>query len=374
MRQSKRGSWNTAGWHISPSCLVANRIQFDAAWPISNSFLRTRPKVVSEKKGGRKKASVAQPELVPQLKQLVEDFTAGSAVEPGRVWTSRSCESFAEELDERGFSASANTVDHLLRHELGLSRRKMQKTLSMGECADRDAQFQRLNQLKRYFLARGWPVLSIDTKKKELLGRFERTGQAWTNDRSCAWDHDFPSWSWGKVIPYGVYDLAANEALVYLAQGADTGELAATAIRRWWYRLGRWRYDAASPILLLADCGGSNGYRVPLFRQQLHELSQLLDRMIRVCHLPPYCSKYNPIDHRLFCHLTRSLQAIQLTSIDVVYRALQSTTTRTGLRVICELAKNPYAAGVKARPEFLAHEPIRRDKTLSAYNYKFSPN
>jgi Rhodopirellula transposase DDE domain len=317
---------------------------------------------------------MAEPELVPQLKKLVEDHTAGSPVEPGRVWTSRSCESFSEELAERGFSVCANTVDRLLRNELGLSRRKMVKTLAMGESADREAQFQRMNQLKRHFLARGWPVLSIDTKKKELFGRFERPGQAWTDGRLQAWDHDFPSSSWGKVIPYGIYDVAANEALVYLAQGADTGELAGDAIRRWWYRLGKQRYDATSPILLLADCGGSNGYRVPLFRQQLHQLSQLLSRTFRVCHLPPYCSKYNPIDHRLFCHLSRSLRAVQLTSIEALHEALQRTTTRTGLRVVCERSRKPYAEGIKANPEFLANEPTQRDQLLSTYNYKFSPN
>lgn len=341
---------------------------------MSSSFPRTLPRGVSEKKGGRKPASSAEPELVPQLSRLVEHHTAGSAVEPGRIWTSRSCELFSEELAELGFSACANTVGRLLREELGLSRRKMEKTLAMGQNADRDAQFQRMRRLKQYFLARDWPVLSIDTKKKELLGQFERGGQAWTDDRLRAWDHDFPSSSWGKVIPYGVYDVAANEALVYLAQGADTGELACDAIRRWWHRLGKWRYDATSPILLLADCGGSNGYRVPLFRQQLHELSQLLDRTFRVCHLPPYCSKYNPIDHRLFCHLSRSLKATQLTSIDVIYEALNQTTTRTGLHVVCEIARKHYVAGIKANPEFLANEPIQRDPTLSAYNYKFSPN
>ena len=333
-----------------------------------------RPKAVSEKKGGRKKASLAEPELVPQLKNLVEAHTAGSAVEPGYVWTSRSCELFAEDLANLGFSVCANTVNELLRNELGLSRRKMEKTLAMGRNADRDAQFQRLNQLKRYFLARDWPVLSIDTKKKELLGRFERGGRAWTDGRLAAWDHDFPSSSWGKVIPYGVYDVAADEALVYLAQGADTGELACDAIRRWWYRLGRSRYDASSPILLLADCGGSNGYRVPLFRQQLHRLSQRLQRTFRVCHVPPYCSKYNPIDHRLFCHLSRSMRGLQLTSIEVVYEAMQQTTTRAGLRVVCEIARRTYLSGVKADPDFLANEPIDRDKRLSAYNYKFSAN
>jgi Rhodopirellula transposase DDE domain len=329
---------------------------------------------VSEKKGGRKKASLSEPELVPQLKNLVAAHTAGSAVEPERVWTNRSCESLAEELADCGFSVCANTVNRLLRNELGLSRRKMEKTLSMGESADRDAQFQRLHQLKQYFLARRWPVISIDTKKKELLGRFERAGAAWTDGRLRAWDHDFPSSSWGKVIPYGVYDVAADEALVYLAQGADTGELACDAIRRWWYRLGKWLYDATSPVLLLADCGGSNGYRVPLFRQQLHHLSQRLGRTFRVCHLPPYCSKYNPIDHRLFCHLSRSMQAMQLTSIEVIQHAIHHTVTRSGLRVVCELAPRPYERGLKANPDFLAHEPTIRDNRLSAYNYKFSPN
>jgi hypothetical protein len=317
---------------------------------------------------------VAEPELVPQLKKLVEDHTAGSAVEPGRVWTSRSGATFSEELAELGFSVCANTVNRLLRDELGLSRRKMEKTLPLGESADRDAQFERMGQRKQYFLARGWPVLSIDTKKKEPLGRFSRSGQAWTDDRLRAWDHDFSSASWGKVIPYGVYDIAANEALVYLAGGADTGELACDAIRRWWYRLGQRRYDHTSPILLLADCGGSNGYRVPFFRQQLYHLSQLLHRTFRVCHLPPYCSKYNPIDHRLFCHLSRSLQAMQLTSIEDIYRSLEHTTTRTGLRVVCEVARKTYTSGIKAHPDFLTNEPTQHDPTLSAYNYKFSAN
>lgn len=329
---------------------------------------------MSEKKGGRKQASLAEPELVPQLKALANEHTAGSAIEPGRVWTSRSAQAFADDLAKRGYSVSANTVNRLLREELHLSRRKMEKTLSMGQSADRETQFQRLHGLKQHFLARGWPVLSIDTKKKELLGQFERGGQAWTDTRLAAWDHDFPSSSWGKVIPYGVYDLAANEALVYLAEGADTGELAGDAIRRWWYRLGKWRYDPTSPILLLADCGGSNGYRVPLFRQQLYQLSQLLNRTFRVCHLPPYCSKYNPIDHRLFCHLSRNLAARPLTSVQDVQEALQQTTTQRGLRVVSERAKKTYAAGLKANAEFLADEPIQRDQQLPQYNYKFSLN
>jgi hypothetical protein len=311
---------------------------------------------------------------VEELKDLADQYTAGSAVEPGRVWTNRSSRCFAEDLAQRGFAVSRNTVKDLLRNELGLSRRKMEKRKSMGQSPDRDAQFERLAALKQYYLSRGWPVVSIDTKKKELLGEFDRSGAAWTDTRWPSWDHDFPSSSWGKVIPYGVYDLAGNEALIYLAQGADTGVLACDAIRRWWYRMGRWRYDPASPLLLLADCGGSNGYRVPLFRERLFALSQQLDRTLRVCHLPPYCSKYNPIDHRVFCHLSRSLLALQLTSIDVIDDAFRTTTTSTGLRIVCEKAKTPYAPGIKASPAFRMQEPTIRDENLSAYNYKFSPN
>ena len=327
-----------------------------------------------EKKGGRKKASLDQPGLVERLRELACQYTAGSAVKPGCVWTARSPSRFADELKAIGFSVSRNTVRDLLRGDLGLSFRKMDKRKAMGESPDRDAQFRRLGDIKNYYLSRGWPVISVDTKKKELLGQFDRAGHAWTNTRMQSWDHDFPSSSWGKVIPYGIYDLAHNEAFVYLAEGADTGELACDALRRWWYRLGRWKHDPTCPMLVLADCGGSNGYRVPLFRARLYELSQRLKRTIRVCHLPPYCSKYNPIDHRVFCHLSRSISALQLTSIDEIFEAFASTTTNTGLKVTCEVTTRRYLRGIKASPGFLASEPTVRDETLSDYNYKFSIN
>ena len=216
-------------------------------------------------------------------------------------------------------------------------------------------------------------MVSIDTKKKELLGKFYRSGPAWTNGLVRAWDHDFPSSSWGKVIPYGVYDLARNESLVYLAQGADTGQLAVDAVRRWWHRLGKWHYPAEVPLLLLADCGGSNGYRIRLFREQLQLLANRLGKVIRVCHLPPYCSKYNPIDHRLFCHLSRSLKSLMLRSIELVREAIERTTTGKGLRVVTELARKLYPAGIKASPEYLNQETVLRDGKLHQFNYRFEP-
>ena len=330
-------------------------------------------KDVSEKKGGRKKASVANPELIEQLKQNLESHTAGSPVKPGQRWTNRSAMDLADELAEQGYSIDRKTLQHILREELQLGHRQIAKKLTLDESSDRDAQFQIMQQYRTEFLEQGFPVVSIDTKKKELLGNFHRRGPAWTDTDVRAWDHDFPSYSWGKVIPYGVYDLGRNESLMYLAQGFDTGQLAVDAVRRWWFRLGQLSYPTDSPILLLADCGGSNGYRVPLFREQLQLLANRFNRTIRVSHIPPYCSKYNPIDHRLFCHVTRSLQAVLLHSIEVVRDAIGRTATRTGLRVVTELARKLYRKGVKAAPEYLASETVIRDDKLPKYNYIFVP-
>jgi hypothetical protein len=316
---------------------------------------------------------MANPDLVPQLKQNLETHTAGSPVKPGELWTNRSPGALADELEEQGHSVDRKTIEQILKHELKLGHRQIAKKLTMDESADRDAQFQRVQTFKTEFLEQGFSVLSIDTKKKELLGKFYRRGPAWTNVDVRAWDHDFPSYSWGKVIPYGVYDLAHNESLMYLAQGFDTGQLVADAIRRWWYRLGQWKYPRDAPILLLADCGGSNGYRVPLFREQLQLLANRLGKVIRVCHLPPYCSKYNPIDHRLFCHVTRSLQGLLLRSVELVRNAIAGTTTRTGLKVATELARKIYLKGIKASPEYLDNETVIRDEILPKYNYRFEP-
>lgn len=308
-----------------------------------------------------------------QLQEVVAGHTAGSPVEPDRLWTNRSPRELAAELCQQGSPVSANTVRRLLRDALGLSHRQLAKTLPTGASQDREAQFERMLHWRNKFLQKGWPVLSIDTKKKELLGRYHRRGQAWSEVPERAWDHDFTSLATGKVIPYGVYDVAQQEALVMLAEGADTGELAAAAIRRWWHRLGQRRYRVQDPILLIADCGGSNGYRVPLFRERLAWLAQELGLTFRVSHVPPYCSKYNPIDHRLFCHLTRSLSGLLLGSVEVIRDAFARTTTSTGLRVVVELARRVYESKIKPLPKFLQNEPTRRDQLLPAYNYVIAP-
>jgi len=310
---------------------------------------------------------------MPLLEQAVENHVAGSPVDPEIKWTNRTPTELAEELTENGHPVNRQTVKEMLKHELHLGCRRIAKSQAMGNSENRNAQFETLFAYRDAFLAKGWPVLSIDTKKKELLGKFFRPGQAWTDGTPTAWDHDFPSSRWGKVIPYGVYDLNHNEALMYLAQGTDTGRLAVDAVRRWWYRLGKWKYEPHAPVLLLADCGGSNGYRVTLFREQLQNLANRLQRTIRVSHIPPYCSKYNPIDHRVFCHIARSLQSLLLTSVQVIRDAIARTTTRTGLRVISEISRIVYPAKEKASPEYIADPTIIRDEFLGQFNYQFKP-
>lgn len=287
----------------------------------------------------------------------------------GSIWTAMPLRQLSRQLLERGFHIAASTLADVLRGTLGLGRRKIQKQIPLGHSEDREPQFKKLAQLRAEYTAKGWPILSVDTKKKELLGRYAHAGQAWTDGQLHAFDHDFGSYSDGKAIPYGVYDTVRNEALVYLATGSDTGKLAADALRRWWYRLGRLTYEGAGGILVLADCGGSNGYNVALYREQLSHLARQLEIPIRVAHLPPYCSKYNPIDHRLFCHLSRSLSGRLCESIEWMQLLFSNVTTTAGLRVTAELARKVYQSGQKASDEFRRCETTIRDAVLGKYNY-----
>ncbi|WP_246113053.1 ISAzo13 family transposase [Allorhodopirellula solitaria] len=296
--------------------------------------------------------------------------TAGSPVHDGQIWTNIGLRVIASAIDRLGFSLSPGVIAEILRRNLKLGRRKISKDIPLGASEFRQPQFDRLQQLRQQYERLGWPILSVDTKKKELIGQFSRSGRSWTDGSLHAFDHDFGSYSSdSKAIPYGVYDSVANEAFVYLATGADTGELAADAVRRWWHRMGRTRYADAGGMLLLADCGGSNGYRVPLYRERLHRVAVTLGIPIRVAHLPPYCSKYNPIDHRLFCHLTRAISGRLVESLSWMQTLISKVNTRTGLKVVCELARKVYHSGIKVEQAFKDNEPTQRDSSLSKFNY-----
>jgi hypothetical protein len=322
----------------------------------------------SEKKGGRKKAVIAQPGLQEAIAEAVAAQTAGSPMDEQIRWTNRSPAEIAQEVVEQGFSVCPDTVRTILTEELGLRRRQAVKDKAVCNFRERDEQFRHIARLRSWYERRGWPVISVDTKKKELLGDFFRPGRAYTDGVLHVQDHDFVT-SEQRLAPYGVFDTMHNEALLLLARGADTSELACDAIWRWWQRLGRPRYWHSSGLLVLCDCGGSNGHRHHRFKENLCELAGRLHRDIRVAHYPPGCSKYNPIEHRLFCHVTRSLQSVVLRTIEIARELIARTTTASGLRVVAEIARRAYIKGRKASAEFLEHMPIRRHNLLPELNY-----
>lgn len=323
---------------------------------------------VSEKKGGRKKASVAQPDLVPAVEALIERNTAGSPVDEGIRWTNRSPSDLAFELQEQGFEIGPDALRRILFDELGLSRRQAFKDESACDFPQRDEQFRYIAKLRAHFERKDWPVLSIDTKKKEILGDFFHPGRAITDGRVIVQDHDFVT-AEQRLVPYGVFDTRRNEGFMYLSTGADTSELACDAIWRWWQRMGQRHYWYAPKLLLLCDCGGSNGNRQHRFKQELYDLAADLKCDIQVAHYPPGCSKYNPIEHQMFCHVTRSLQAVILRTIQVARDFIARTSTAFGLKVVAEIAKRTYEKGRKATDDFIDNNPIVFDKFLPLLNY-----
>jgi hypothetical protein len=312
---------------------------------------------------------LTQPGLVAAVEAAVAEHTAGSPVDENIVWTNRSPQQIAEELADDGFSVCADTVRRILTEDLELGLRQAAKEEASKAFTFREEQFQHIARRRKRYEQRGWPVLSIDTKKKELLGNFFRPGRAYTDSVLKVLDHDFVTLGGGRMVPYGIYDTVENEGFMLLGQSADTSELVCDALWRWWQRLGKHRYPYAGGLLLLCDCGGSNGNRQLRFKEDLADLAYDLGRPIEVAHYPPGCSKYNPIEHRMFCHVTRALQGVILRSIQVARDFISRTTTQTGLRVVVEIARNTYERGRKATREFLDNMPIRFNRFLPELNY-----
>jgi len=283
-------------------------------------------------------------------------------------WTNRSPSDLAAEVQAQGFQVGPDTMRRLLRDELGLSLRQSEKDEAARQFPERDEQFRYIAQLRDEYQRRGWPVLSLDAKQKEILGNFFHEGRAYTDGRVRVLDHDFVE-AEDRLVPYGVYDTIHNEALMYLSRGADTSELACDAVWRWWMRCGRRRYKFPQRMLLLCDSGGSNGSRLHVFKEQVCRLAADLRMDLRVAHYPPGCSKYNPIEHRVFCHVSRSLRATVLDGIETARRFISRTTTATGLRVVAEISRLAYEKGRRATRAFMDHNPIQFDSFLPQLNY-----
>jgi transposase len=323
--------------------------------------------------GGRKKLVDIDASLLADLDALVEPSSRGDPMSPLR-WTCKSTSKLAAELARRGHRVSQRTVCDLLA-QLNYSLQSVRKTREGAQHPDRDAQFQYIATMVSKFQRQRQPVISVDTKKKELIGDFKNAGREWQPQGrpERVRVHDFIDDELGKVAPYGVYDVTANVGWVSVGIDHDTAEFAVRSIRQWWIEMGRPMYAQAKRLLITADCGGSNGYRVRLWRLQLQRLADELGLQVQVCHFPPGTSKWNKIEHRMFCHITKNWRGRPLLSRQVVVNLIGSVTTEQGLRVKAALDENTYDAGIKVTDADLATLALERDKFHGEWNYRLRP-
>jgi hypothetical protein len=304
---------------------------------------------------------------------VLRDRTAGDPMRQDVRWTDLSYEQIAGHLAEAGTPVSVPVVKQLLKKH-GYVTRKAQQSKAMGSHPDRNRQFENIARLKREYLGTDDPIVSMDTKKKELIGDFDRAGHLLTQGVIETFDHDFPSSAAGVVIPHGLYDLKQNDGHVNLGTSHDTGEFACEGIERWWESRGRDLYPRASSILLLCDGGGSNSASQYLFEEDLQKLVDRLGVEIRVAHYPPYCSKYNPIEHRLFPHVTRACQGVTFESVELVKELMEKTSTSTGLQVTVDILDKAYQTGRKYAEGFKKGMKIVFDEILPKWNYRAVPS
>ena len=323
--------------------------------------------------GGRKRTVDADPTLRQDLERLVEPTTRGDPESPLR-WTCKSVRKLAAELRAQGHRVSHQLVAELL-HELGYSLQATRKTLEGGDHPDRDAQFAHLTARVQAQLAAGEPAISVDTKKKELVGPFKNGGREWqpAGRPEQVRVHDFVDPTLGRASPYGIYDLARNTGWVNVGIDRDTASFAVESIRRWWTGMGRAAYPHAARLLICADGGGSNGSRVRLWKLELQRLADETGLAIQVCHLPPGTSKWNKIEHRLFSFISQNWRGKPLVSYEVIVSLIAATTTATGLRVHSELDTNRYPTGRKVSDAEMATVRLHKDAFHGEWNYSILP-
>jgi hypothetical protein len=323
--------------------------------------------------GGRHCLTTDDPTLLTDLEMLVDPHTRGDPMSPLR-WTCKSTRQLAQALQDQGHQICHQTVASLLR-SLGYSLQANRKTLEGSSHQDRDAQFERINRLILEFRERNQPVISVDTKKKENLGNYKNGGQEWQpqGEPEKVRAKDFPDKAKGKVIPYGVYDLAWNRGWVGVGVDHDTAAFATHTIHRWWQNMGQPRYAGTDGLLITADGGGSNSYRSRLWLLSLQRLANAIALKICVCHFPPGTSKWNKIEHRMFCHITLNWRGRPLTSREVVVQLIAAVTTTTGLTIHAELDEGQYPLAIKVTDDQLATVRIERHSFHPEWNYTVFP-
>ena len=322
---------------------------------------------------GRPRLEQGQPGLGAALEQLVEPLTRGDPMSPLR-WTCKSKAKLAAALAKKGHRVSASTVGRLL-HQMGYSLQSVRKTREGAAHPDRNEQFEHINATAAKFLRRAKPVISVDTKKKELVGDFKNAGREWQPKRTPdkALVHDFPQDAVGKAIPYGVYDMGRNEAYVSVGRDHDTPAFAVASIRQWWISMGRPAYPAATEIFITADAGGSNSYRTRAWKVELQRFADEFGLRTFVSHFPPGTSKWNKIEHRLFCHITENWRGKPLRTFETVVQLIGNTSTAAGLRVKAKFDKAKYPKGVTVTKDQLAALSIYQHDFHGEWNYHLRP-
>jgi len=324
--------------------------------------------------GGRKRTIQKDPLLKGDLEQLIEPVTRGDP-ESALLWTCKSVRRLADELKNMGHETSHRMVAELLDY-MGYSLQANRKTMEGGSHPDRDAQFDYIHHTVKEFQEHGQPVISVDAKKKELVGNFKNQGREWRPKGSPeeVLVYDFESLGKGKVTPYGVYDLSRNKGWVSVGMDKDTAAFAVESIRRWWKTMGHTVYPRAKRLLITADSGGSNGSRVRLWKVELQNLSNETGLSISVCHFPPGTSKWNKIEHRLFSFISQNWRGKPLISHEVIVNLISATTTKTGLEVACGIDSNSYPRGIKVPDKELKAVNLLKDSFHGEWNYTIKPN
>jgi transposase len=336
-----------------------------------NSLSSTRQRRLG---GGRLTREREQPKLMEALERLVEPASRGDPMSPLR-WSCKSTRILAEALQRQKFSVSHTTVGALLKKK-GYSLQANRKTREGKQHPDRNAQFEHINRRVKACLRQEQPAVSVDTKKKEVLGNLKNAGRTYRpKGKPREVDmHDFPDAKLGKAIPYGVYDLANNEAWVSVGIDHDTAQFAVASLEKWWKQLGRKRYPDAEGLFITCDSGGSNSSRSRLWKLELQGLANRTGLILEMCHFPPGTSKWNKIEHRLFCHITRNWRGIPLESHEIVVKLIGSTRTTEGLEVHAWLDERDYPKGIKVSDEELEKVSLRRNKFQGEWNYEIHPH
>jgi len=313
------------------------------------------------------------PAIEANFQTVLEDHTAGDPMRLGVKWTNLSRRQIAKRMGELGTRVSRDVVSQLLRKHRYRRRKALKKTTMGPRHPDRNAQFENIARLKKRYLKAGLPVISIDTKKKELMGNFYRDGTIDTQATIETNDHDFASAGAGTVIPHGIYDVGRNHGFVHLNTSHDTSELACDSLAAWWEDHGRAAYPRAKTLLVLCDGGGSNSASRYVFKEGLQKLANRLGIEIRVAHYPPYCSKYNPIEHRLFPHVTRACRGVIFRTLETVRYYISKAETTTGLTIKVQILDKVYQTGCKCAAGFKKTMKIVFDKVLPKWNYRAVP-